>query len=288
MPEVVLGRPPMVPVGVAVPAPVRAGVIGADVARLEAVAPGAHAPVPERTELHAVGAPKDVERHAAARVNAVAREVPAGPAGLKPEAVLGRNGAEHPREVVHVLHGERHELGHVEAQLPVHLHEGKDAAVHMRCQHVAHAREGLAVTLEGVGGREQHRIVAPRDATRAHLVGQLDERLHALLDARNAGLNVLAVGGYRVVEVGVEPVRDLIQARQDGSIVLGAEDHAVHDRRVQLVARHLVGEERVSRQDVALLEAAQQPGGVVLDGVGARARVDDHSSPPPKAPAQPQ
>lgn len=279
MPAVVLGRPPMVPVGVAVPAPVRAGVIGADVARLEAVAPGAHAPVPERTELHAVGAPEDVERHAAARVNAVAREVPVGPAGLKPEAVLGRNGAEHPREVVHVLHGERHELGHVEAQLPVHLHEGEDAAVHVRCQHVAHAREGLAVTLEGVGGREQHRIVAPRDATRAHLVGQLDERLHALLDARNAGLNVLAVGGYRVVEVGVEPVRDLMQARQDGPIVLGAEDHAVHDRRVQLVARHLVGEERVSRQDVALLEAAQQPGGVVLDGVGARARVDDHSSP---------
>ena len=116
MPAVVLGRPPMVPVGVAVPASVWAGVVGADVARLEAVAPGAHAPVPEPTKLHAVGAPQDVERHAAARMDAVSREVPVGAAGLKPEAVLGGDAPEHPRELVHVLHRKRHELGYVEAQ----------------------------------------------------------------------------------------------------------------------------------------------------------------------------
>ena len=143
-----------------------------------------------------------------------------------------------------------------------------------------HAFERIEMALHRVLPRQQHRVVAPRHALRAHEARELDERLDAALDGGHARLDVGAVRRDGVVEVRVEAVGDLGEARQDGTVVLRAEHHAVDDGGIELVARHLVGEERVAHKDVALLEAAEQPVGVVLHRVGPRTGVDDHRDGP--------
>ena len=82
------------------------------------------------------------------------------------------------------------------------------------------------------------------------------------------------------MEVGVEAVRDLMQPRQNGAVVLGAEHHAVHLVRSQFVARDLVREQGIAGEDIPFREAVQQPFGVVLDRVRAPACIEYHGCPP--------
>ena len=214
-------------VGVAVLAAVGAGVVGADVAALYAVAAVPHALVLERAELHVVRSAQNIERHASRRVNAVARKVAVGPACLQVDAVLRGNLSHAACQLVHALLGEHHQLGHVEFDLLVYLYEAEDAAVDVRRQRARHAIERFQVTLHGVRFGKQHGVVTPSHALRTYDARQLDERLYALVDGWHAWLDVAPIGGDGVVAVAVEAVGNFMQARQDGAVVLRAEHHAV-------------------------------------------------------------
>ncbi len=48
------------------------------------------------------------------------------------------------------------------------------------------------------------------------------------------------------MEIGIETVCDLMQARQYGLVVLRAENNAVYLVRSQLIACHLVSEQRIA------------------------------------------
>ena len=141
----------------------------------------------------------------------------------------------------------------------------------------AQVLEGFPVLLDGVALGEQDGVVAPADALGSDLLLEGEQRINGGVDVGHAGLDVGSVGCDRVLEMRVEAVRDLVQARQDGGVVLGAELHAVDDRGVELVARDLVREEGVAHEDEPLLEPPEQPGRVVLHDVGALARADDHA-----------
>ena len=128
--------------------------------------------------------------------------------------------------------------------------------------------------LDGVFLGEKDGVVPPCHPLPSDLLRQADQGAYALVDGRHPGFHILPVSGDGVVEVRVEAVRDLVQPGQDRRVVLGAEHHAIHLVRCQLVACDLVGEQGVAREDVTLGEAVEQPFRVVLNRVGASAGVD--------------
>ncbi len=203
-------------VGVAVFAGVEAGVVGADVSAFDAVAAGTHAFVFEVAEFDAVGCAEHIERHAAGGVYAVAREVAIGATGLEAESVLLSDAAEAGCQLFFVLFCQGYELGHVDLKLLVHLDKAEDAAVDIGGKLRGHAGEGVEVFLNGVGGREEHGIVPPGDAFFADDIGEVDERVDALLNGGDARLDIFAIGGDSVVKVGVEAFRNLLDVGQDG------------------------------------------------------------------------
>ena len=134
---------------------------------------------------------------------------------------------------------------------------------------------------DGVVLREQHRVVAPGHPLPPHLGGESFQRFHARLDGGHPRLDVLAVGGDGVEETGGEAVGHLMQPGQDGAVVLGAEHHAVHLVRGEVVAGDQMGIAGVAHQHIPLFKAAQQPVGIILHGVGAPAGLDDRGPQPP-------
>ena len=109
---------------------------------------------------------------------------------------------------------------------------------------------------------------------------KFDQRFYAFVDRRDARLHVFAVGGDGVEKISGETAGDLVQPGQDGAVVLGAEHHAVHLVRGEVVAGDQMGIAGVAHQHIPLFKAAQQPVGVILHGVGAPAGLDDRGPRP--------
>ena len=105
---------------------------------------------------------------------------------------------------------------------------------------------------DGVFIGQEHGVVPPCDPLFSDEFRKGDERFHALPDIGYARLDIPAVGGDGVVEIGAVFVGYLVQAGQDGRVILGAEQHRVDLVGRKLVARHLVREERVAGVDEPL------------------------------------
>ena len=115
--------------------------------------------------------------------------------------------------------------------------------------------------------------------TRPHLGGQRFQCSNTVLNGRHAWLYVSSVGRNRIVVVAVEAVGNLMEARQDRTVVLGAEYHHVYGLRIQLDPVHDFRKQRVTGQDITFPETVQEPFAVILDGIRPSAGVQDHSTP---------
>ena len=100
--------------------------------------------------------------------------------------------------------------------------------------------------LYGVLSSKEYGVVTPADPLITDLFLQLVQGLYALIDTRYAGLYVLPVGGYGVLEMGIEAIRYLMQVLQDGAVVLRTEFDTIYLIWHKLISRDLVGEQRIA------------------------------------------
>lgn len=183
-------------VRIAVAAAVRAAVVGANVAAFYTVAATALAFVFAGLERDAVRRAKHLERHAAARPDAIARPVDVCAAGLQQDAMRGGDASQPRGDAVHVVDAHDDELGHVEFELAVDFHEGEDAAVDVAGELAAQVVERFEVPLDRVIAREENGVVAPADALGSDDSLEFVQRLDGVVDRRNARLDV---GPYAVM-----------------------------------------------------------------------------------------
>ena len=280
MPAGVGGDGGGVSVRIAVAAQVRAAVvranIGREVAGAGSVTGGGAA---RRSEPGVQRLLIGRDRHAAAAIDAIGRELLPLGAGLEGHAVGGGN-LRHRRaepQPVGLLDGAG--FGEVAPHLLVEIEEADDAGLGIPLERGGQRLEVGEVPLDGVGLVEQDRVVPPADRIHPDRAGQRPEIRHDLPFLRHAGLDLAAVGGDRDKPVLPGIPAQFTQMRQHRAGVLGAEGDQVNNRRVKSVAgqrRRGVG---AAHKHKALSQAVQQPGGVKGRDVGAQAGVDNHGLP---------
>lgn len=96
------------------------------------------------------------------------------------------------------------------------------------------------MAVNGIFLCQKNRVISPCNPLFSNDFGQFYLGFHAFLYARNARLKLFSVSGYRVVEVGIKSVCDLMQPWQYGLVILRAEYNAVHRVRSQFITCYFV------------------------------------------------
>ena len=103
------------------------------------------------------------------------------------------------------------------------------------------------------------------------------QRFYALVNAGYVGLYVLPIGGYGVVEVAVEAVGDLMQSRQNRTVVFATELHYVNSLRREFYFVHHIMVKRITAKGMTFLEAVEQPLREIVHSIGPSTSVQYQS-----------
>ena len=166
------------------------------------------------------------------------------PTCLNIQMVLGGNLAHSSCNPFFLLFRNQQHFRHVQLLIP--HHKAEQAAVNVWCYVFGHIVEGLEMPFYRVFVGQQHRVIPPDDFLLSDHCRQFFQRLNAFVYAGHVGLYVLPIGGDGVVEMAVKAVGDLMQPRQNWTIVLAAELHHVDGLRRELDSVHHIMVKRIT------------------------------------------
>ena len=268
--------------GVAIFAPVAAGVVHADVDAGRAAACGALVPV----LLQGEPAPGQLLQQAA--VDAVAvrdaepPEVDCFSASLQYKAVPAGDLSQALRQLRNFLFRERRKAQTAQAGLRVSVEVDKadDAFVRIPLQPLSHLAESGDMEVCRVAGGEQNGVVPPDDALGAdHVRQRLKSREEHGAFTGQARFHIFTERGQGELEiVWIRP--QLLQPGHQRPRIFGPEYDAVHHIRRQRNAADLVEVHGGADADKPLPEAVAKPVRIIGGNIGPSAGADDQTDPP--------
>ena len=265
--------------GVAVAAPVDAGVVGADVHALHAAAGRALAAVLFGLEGAAHQPAQPLAVDAGAVLDTVGSVVPGLGAGVQGQAVLSSS---LPQAGGCLLHLSGRGFPEQAAVVGVVVRKAQNAPGGAGGQTAAERPKAPGIPGGGALAVQENGVEAPVHPNGAEPLGQLFKGSEAFLQGRQAGLPVCVQGGDGVLEqkVPVAQGLHLPQQGQKGDGVFRPKDDGVHGLRGKEQPGGMAGPVGLGDEHLPGLQAAQQPRTIEGGQIRAAAGAENHRGPP--------